>query len=125
MISSTSNKTPPPTFTYYERLIAHVAEIKLTNNRYITTITVEFGSSESENSINLPVKHQNIFIAIKLLDPAASITIKDKVITKSQELPIGTAYTESFDVITDKKQIPPFLRSPRHSLHINGIRYEI
>ena len=96
-------KIPPPSSTNYERLIAHTVEVKFTNNRYTTPITVELGSSESENSVNLPVKHRKIFIVIKLLDPSASITIKDKVITNPHESPIGTVYTESFDVITDKK----------------------
>ena len=79
---STNSTTQP--HTNYERIIAHAAEIKFTNNRHVTPITVEFGSSESENSVNLPVKQRKIFIAIKLLDPSASITIKDKVITNPQ-----------------------------------------
>ena len=91
------------TFTNYERIIAHADEVKFINNRYTTLITVEFGSSESENSVNQLVKHWKIFIAIKLLDLSASITIKDKVITNLQEFPMGTEYTEYFDVITDKK----------------------
>ena len=101
--SPISNKTPQSSSTNYERLIANTAEIKFTNNRYTTPLTVELGSFESENSINLLVKHQKIFIAIKLLDPSASITIKDKVITNPQEFPVGTEYTKYFDVITDKK----------------------
>ena len=92
----------PPTPTNYELIIAHAAEVKFINNRYTTPITVEFGSSESENSVNLPVKHRKILIAIKLLNPAASITIKDKFIANPKEFPMGTKYTEHFDVITDK-----------------------
>ena len=78
------------TSTSYERIIAHAAEVKFINNRYTTLITVEFGSCESKNSVNLPVKHRKIFIALKLLDPSASITIKDKVITNPKEFPMGT-----------------------------------
>ena len=104
-----SNNNIQPASTNYERFIAHAAKVKFTNIRYTTLITVNFGSSISENSVNLPVKHHKIFIAIKLLDPSASITIKDKVITNPQEFPMGTEYTEYFVVITDKKtKLPRF-----------------
>ena len=46
-------------------------------------------------------KHKKNFITIKLLDPAVSITIKDKVIINPKEFPMGTEYTEYLDVITD------------------------
>ena len=114
------------TFTDIERIIAHAAEVKFINNRYTTPITVEFGSSESENSVNLPVKHRKIFLAIKLLDPSASITIKDKVITNPKEFPMGTEYTEYFDVITDKKTKFPrfFVHHEIHStLTVSAMKY--
>ena len=76
-----SKKSTPPSPTNYERIIAHAAEVKFINNCYVTPITVEFGSSESEKSVNLPVKHKQ-FIAIKFLDPSASN--KDKVIINPQ-----------------------------------------
>ena len=47
-----------PTYTNLERIIAHAVEVKCINNRYTTPITVEFGSSESETSVNLPVNTQ-------------------------------------------------------------------
>ena len=53
-----STDSPPPYPTNYERIIVHAAEVKFINNRYTTPITVEFSSSESENSVNLPVKHR-------------------------------------------------------------------
>ena len=73
--SPISSKPSSTSFTNYKRLIVYTAEVKFTNNRYTTPITVEFGSSELENSVNLPVKYGNIFIAIKLLDLSVSITI--------------------------------------------------
>ena len=85
------------TSTNLERIIAHAAEVKFINNRYTTPITVEFGSSESENLVNLPVKHRKIFIAINLFDPSASITIKEKVITNPKEVLTRTEYIEYFD----------------------------
>ena len=115
-----------PTFTNLERIIAHAAEVKFINNRYTTQITVEFGSSESENSINLPVKNRKIFLAIKLLDPSTSITIKDKVIANPKEFPMGTEYTEYFDVITDKKTKFPrfFVQHDIHStLTVSAMKY--
>ena len=54
------------------------AEIIFINDRYIIPVTVEFGSSESDNSVNLPVKHRKLFAALKLLDPSLSITINNK-----------------------------------------------
>ena len=87
-----SPNSTPPTPTNYERIISHASEVRFINNRYTTPITVEFGSSKSENSVNLPVKYRKIFIAIKLLklpNPTASITIKDKVITNPQEFSDG------------------------------------
>ena len=99
-----STDSPPPYPTNYEGIIVHAAEVKSINNRYTIPITVEFSSSESENSVNLPVKHRICFIAIKLLDPYASITIKDKFMKNSQEFPMGTEYIEYFDVLTDKRQ---------------------
>ena len=124
--SPTSNKTPQSPSTNYEQLIAHAAKVKFINNRYTTPITVELGSSESENSVNLPVKHRNIFIAIKLLDPSTSITIKDKFITNPLEFPIGTEYTESFEVITDQKNEFPrfFVHHDLHSiLNVSAMKY--
>ena len=124
--SPASNKTPQPASTNYERLIAHAEEVKFINNRYTTPITVEFGSSESENSVNLPVKHRKISIAIKLLDSSTSTTIKNKVITNPLEFPMGTEYTESFDVITDKKNKFPrfFVHRDLHStLNVSAMKY--
>ena len=115
-----------PTFTNLERIIAHAVEVKFINNRYTTPITVEFGSSKSENSVNLPLKHRKIFLAIKLLDPSASLTIKDKVITNPKEFPMGTEYTEYFDVITDTKTKNPrfFVHHDIHStLTVSAMNY--
>ena len=119
--------TPPQlAFKNYKRLIAHAVEIKFINNRCTTPITVEFGSSDSENTVTLLVKHRTIFIAIKLFDPSASITIKDKVITNHVEFPIVIEYTETFDVITNQKtKFPRFFCSSRSSLNIKCIHNEI
>ena len=100
-------KTPQPASTNYERVIAHAAEVKFIYNWYTTPTTIEFGSSGWENTVNLPIKHRKILIAIKLLDPLAFITIKDKVITNSVEFPVGTGCTGIFDVITDQNPNSP------------------
>ena len=54
--SNASINDLPPT---YDRQIAHATKIKIVNDRYVTPVTVELGSSESDDSINLPVKHRN------------------------------------------------------------------
>ena len=76
--------------------------------------------------MNLPVKHRKIFIAIKLLDPSASMTIKDKVTTNFVTLPMGTKYTEIFDVITDQiTKIPRFFvhRDFCSTLNLSDMQY--
>ena len=54
--TTSSTKDSSPT---YDRKIAHAAEIKFINDRYVTPITVKFGNSDSDRSVNLPVKHRN------------------------------------------------------------------
>ena len=92
--------TPPTT---YERHITHAAEIKFINDRYITSVTVEFGSSKSDNSVNFSVKHRKLFTVLTLLDPSLSITINDTTFNHPGELSTDITYTENFDVIVDKK----------------------
>ena len=58
------------------------------------------------------MKYCKLFAALKLLDPSLSITINDTAINHPGELPISTAYTETFNVITDKKP-----RYPRFFVH--------
>ena len=94
----------PPT---YDRQIAHTADIKFINDRYVTPV-----SSYSDNFVNIPVKHHKLFVALKLLDPSLSITINDTIVSHSREIPIGAAYTETFQVITDKNP-----RFPRFFVH--------
>ena len=96
---SSSNDLP----LTYDRQIAHAAEIKLVNDRYVTPVTVEFVNSDSDNYVNLPVKRRKLFAALKLLDPSISTNINDTTINHSREFPVGTVYTDTFDVITDKK----------------------
>ena len=98
-----TNPPPPAAITNYERLIAHKTGVKILNNPYITLVTIEFVSSGSEKIVNLPVKHRNIFTALKLLDPSGTVTIGGKVITYPLEFLMETEYTETFHVITDKK----------------------
>ena len=102
--------------TTYERHVAYAAEIKLINDRYVTLVTVEFGSSEPDNSVNLPIKHRKLFAVLKLLDPSLSITINDTTFNHPGEFPMGIAYTENFDVIVDKKpRYPHFF--VQHDIH--------
>ena len=78
------NKSPvylnnDPLHTYAPK-IALAAEIKFINDRYVFSINVEFGSSESDNSVNFPVKNRTLFAALKFLDPSLSVAIKDIII---------------------------------------------
>ena len=73
----------------------------------------------SSSSLALSQRIPSIFrlyINKSSLQSNSSITIKDKVIKNLQELPMGTKYTESFDVITDKKtKFPRFF--VHHDIH--------
>ena len=62
-----------------ERLIAHAVEVKFVNNCYTTLVIIEFDSSNSESTVNIPVKYCKIFAAIKLLDPSATITVGENL----------------------------------------------
>ena len=58
-INQTTTFSPKDPSPIYERRITHAAEIKFINDRYVTPITVKFGNSDSDRSVNLPVKHRN------------------------------------------------------------------
>ena len=88
-----STKDSSPT---YERRIAHAAEIKLINDRYVTPVTVEFGSSDSKNSVNLPVKDRKLFASLKIIDPFLSIMINDATFNHPGELPNGNFIHRKF-----------------------------
>ena len=82
--------------------MVHAVEIKFVNDRYITPVSAKSGSSDADNSENLPVKHRKLFAALKRLDPSISITINDITINHPGEFPRGTVHTDTFGVITDK-----------------------
>ena len=111
-IHQTPNSSTTDLPSTYDRKISHAAEVKFINDRYVTPVTVEFGSSDSDSSVNLPVKHRKLFAALKLLDPSLSITINNITYNHPGEFPMGTTYTENFDVIVDKKP-----RYPRFFVH--------
>ena len=97
------NQTPTSPEPIRERIIAHATEFKFVYNRYTTPVTIEFGSSDSESTVNISVKHPKLFAAIKILEPLATINSRDKIINHPGELPMVTEYTEFFTVTTDKK----------------------
>ena len=63
--------------------------LNLLTTAILPPVTVEFGSFDSDNFMNLSLKHRKIFIAIKILNPSASVIIGHKVITNPVEFPIG------------------------------------
>ena len=105
-ISDILNDTPNQ---YYHNCdVAHAAEVKYENNRYITPVNVEFGSTESDSTVNIASKYRKLFTAIKILDPSAkSITNDDTVIHYPKEFPTGAYYTTHFTVINDRKAHSP------------------
>ena len=71
---------------YHNHDVAHAAEVKYENNRYITPVNVEFGSTESDNTVNIASKHRKLFATIKRLDPSSKIIflklLKQRMIIK-------------------------------------------
>ena len=94
---------------YHNRDVAHAGALKYEKNRYVTPINVEFGSTESDSTVNIAWKHRKLFAAIKLFDPSSKIiTDDDTVIHHPKEFLIGTDYATQFTIINDHKA-----RSPR------------
>ena len=119
--NSSINDLPP----IYDHQIAHTVEMKFVNDRYVTPVTAKFGSSDSDNSVNLPAKHRELFATLKLLDPSISITINDTTINHPGESPMGAAYTDIFDVINNKKQRFPRFYPSRTPLENPSLRSQI
>ena len=64
----------------YECIIVHATEIKFEINRNTTHTTIEFGTTDFDESVNLTVRHRTIFTTIKFLDTLASIVIGTEAI---------------------------------------------
>ena len=119
MTSSSNSKHPDEDFPTIQNYQHNKSPVDLNNDPHVWTqnfpryrdvfsFTVEFGSSESDNSVNFPVKNCTLFAALRFLDPSLSVTIKYITINHPGELPMGTKYTENFEVITDKKSRYPY-----------------
>ena len=97
-----------PNQHYHNRDVAHAAEVRYENNRYITSANVELGSTESDNTVNIASKHRKLFVVIKLIDPSAKIiTDDDTVIHHPKEFPMEADYATKFTIINDRKSCFP------------------
>ena len=108
---------------YYNCDVAHTVEVKNENNRYTTPVNVEFGSTESDSTVNIASKHRKLFAAFKLLDPPMKIiTDDDTVIHHLKEFPMRADYMQqnSPSSMIAKPDFPVFL-PPRHRFHQNHI----
>ena len=65
---------------YHNRDVAHAVEVKYQNNRYTTPVNVEFGITESDNTVNFASKHCKLFAAIKILDLSVKIITDDDTV---------------------------------------------
>ena len=79
------NSNDTPNQHYHNRDEAHAIEVNYENNRYITPVNVEFGSTESDNTVHIVSKHCNVFAAIKLLDRSAKIITNDDTVISPWE----------------------------------------
>ena len=116
-----------PNQHYHNRDVAHAAAVKYENNRYITPVNVEFGSNDSESTMNIASKHRKLFAAIKILDPFAKmITDDDTVIQHPKEFLMWAEYAKkNHHHQRSQSPISSFFRPPRHRFHQNRIVYEI
>ena len=101
ILIDTLTSTPPK--PNRERIIAHTAEVKFINNCYTTPVIIQFDSFDSENTVNIPVKHHKLFAEIKIINPSATLNIGEKIIHHLGEFSMDTECTDSFIVITNKK----------------------
>ena len=93
-----------PNQHYHNRDVAHAAAVKYENNRYITPVNVEFGSNDSDSTVNIASKHRKLFAAIKILDPFAKIiTDDDTVIQHPKEFLMWADYAKKITIINDRK----------------------
>ena len=65
---------PPPT---YERQMIRTAKMRFINDHYVAPVIIEFDSSDSDNSVDIFMKHRKLFVAPKILDPSNSIIINN------------------------------------------------
>ena len=116
-----------PNQHYHNRDVAHAAAVKYENNRYITPVNVEFGSNDSDSTVNIASKHCKLFAAIKILDPFAKIiTDDDTVIQHPKEFLMWADYAKkNHHHQRSQSPISSFFRPPRHRFHQNRIVYEI
>ena len=124
-ISDIPNDTPNQ--HYHNRDVAHAAAVKYENNRYITPVNVEFGSNDSDSTVNIASKHRKPFAAIKLLDLSAKNNYRWRYCrTTPQRVPHGGRLCKKFHHHQrSQSPISTFFRPPRHRLHQNRIVYEI
>ena len=60
-----------PSKSNCEHIVAHAIEVKFFNNRYTTPVTIKFGSSNTDSTVNIPVKYRKSFAVANLIDPSA------------------------------------------------------
>ena len=88
---------------YYEHRVAHAETIKVVNNRYFTPVTLKFAAITKEKTVNVAQKHVIVFVAIKILDPNATINSKKGVgYHHPKDFPYSHANQDAFNVISNK-----------------------
>ena len=60
--------------------VAHAAEVKYENNRYINPVNVDFDSTKSDSTVNIASKNYKLFTIINLLDLSVKIITDDDTI---------------------------------------------
>ena len=69
-LTLTDTHTSTPSKSNYEHIVVHAVEVKFFNNHYTTPVIIEFGSSNTDSTVNIPVKYRKFFAVAKLIDPS-------------------------------------------------------
>ena len=113
---NSDNPHVTPNQHYHNRDVAHAEEVNYEKNRYITPINVEFGSTESDSTVNIASKYRKLFTAIKVLDPSAKIiTDDDTVIHHPKEFPWELIMQQNSQLSTIAQPDFPVFCPPRRN----------
>ena len=98
VITLKSPVLPEVNNTTTQRTIEVATVAVIVNNRRTTPITLQLGPSRGSTNLNVLKAHQNIFSAMKLIDPTLKIiTFQNEIIDTTAQFPSSVAeYTDKF-----------------------------
>ena len=116
MITLKSPVLPEANNTTTQRAIEVATAAVIVNNRITTPISLQLRPSRGSTNLNVTKAHQNIFSAIKHIDPTLKIiTFQNATIDTTDQFPSSaTLYTDKFkDVHKDPKSSRVYIYHPK------------